>query len=169
MNWSAKLLAVLAASSAIIPTANAQAFDSGLKQDAPVVAVFWRMPLGTPAQKAASGPSYGLGLYMPADCDGPRGVLACDAAAPGLRQMELARQPGSGWALSANGIDLVGPEASLSLGEQGSGTATVLWVSLGLVAVVGLAAALSEDDKELMCTGNTVPDLLNGRCVPLEL
>lgn len=54
-------------------------------------------------------------------------------------------------------------------GNSNGGSGNTLLIVAGVVVVVALAAALAKDSDPLMCSGNTIPNPISGRCEPLNL
>ena len=182
MKCAARVLVAISASSLLALPAAAQV-SSGLEGSDRLAgpgtqaAVFLRIPLGE-SRDRTNAPRFGFGLFT--GCGAALGLAsernrsACDTAP--IRSLEFSagfnNEP---WALSFGSagrrIDFINwsPQTgNLSLAE-GAGQTDWLWIGLGVVGVIGIAAALAEDDEPLLCTGNTIPNPISGECEPLVL
>lgn len=179
---SARALLTLSAASMFYLPAAAQPLTSSREHDLRAASgtsamVFLRIPLGGSADESEE-PRFGFGLY--AGCAGSLGIAseysraACDARP--LRAIELSTDFSDvPWALSFGGAGRRSNLATWSphtgaLSFAGPGdNSTWLWIGVGAIAVVGVAAALGDESDSTLCTGNTVPNPLSGACEPLRL
>lgn len=148
--------------------------DPGVHVDAgPQATVFLRIPFGgqTTEQAPRFGFSFASGCFGSAGFSSQANLDACDAKP--FRSIEISSGfDDAPWSLSFGGavwrseiLSWKPRTGALSLaGDDGW-----LWIGLGALAVVGVAAALSSDDEPTLCTGNTIPNPISGECEPLVL
>jgi hypothetical protein len=182
MKCAARVLVAISASSLLALPAAAQISSrlegsDRLAGPGTQAAMFLRIPLGE-ARERTNTPRFGFGLFT--GCGAAMGLAsernrdACDAAP--VRSLEFSAEfNNEPWALSFGSagrrIDFINWSpltGNLSLAE-GAGQTDWLWIGLGVVGVIGIAAALAEDDEPLLCTGNTIPNPISGECEPLVL
>lgn len=183
MKHAHRLISVISSSTLLCLPAVAQT-SSGLQSSERVAGpgtqamMFLRIPLGDASPHNEQGPSFGFGLF--ASCGAAMGLSsernheACEAAP--LRSLEFSTgfndEP---WSLSFGSagrrIEVINwspRTGALSLAGDQQGSIDWMWVGLGAVGV-GLAVALTADDDPLLCSGNTIPNPISGKCEPLVL
>lgn len=125
---------------------------------------------------AAENTTFGFGLYQsnPLDENGLQGNRLAPQSRIGMEyRLDTTHQGIWLRGNTPNGANEVRLNArtrdAYGYSNSNGGSGNTLLMVAGVVVVVALAAALAKDKEPTLCSGNTIPNPISGRCEPLVL
>jgi|GEM_PF-6639346 hypothetical protein len=156
-------------------TCFAQNFHQQFERSETSAGVFFRYsPSGT--QNPNGNATFGFGVYQSRPMNFDSGAQS-SSPSPARIGVEYRLDSGQqGLWLRGNSLNTASEvrlnsrvRENYGIRQSDGGNGGTLLMVAGVVVVVALAAALAKDSSPTLCSGNTVPNPLTGRCEPLVL